>query len=279
MLERIIYYFSAYPTVRYATVALVLISVSAALLGVTLVLRRFSMIGDGLSHVTFGAASVATVMGLTTPIYVSLPITVLAAVLLLKIPKSSRVGGDAAVACVSAGSLAFGYLILSLFPTPEGFASDACANLFGQGILSISRLDVILCIILGAVLLAFFILFYNRIFAVTFDPDFACATGTRVSLYNTLIAIITGVVTVVAMELVGALLIAALIIFPALSAMRIFKSFRAVAIAGAVMSVICSVLGIFISLLMSTPVGSTVVCVDVVAFALCYVVGRVRSGF
>ncbi len=277
MLERIFYYFSAYPTVRYAALALVLISVSAALLGVTLVLRRFSMIGDGLSHVTFGAASVATVMGLTTPIYVSLPVTVIAAVLLLKIPKSARIGGDAAVACVSAGSLAFGYLILSLFPTPDGFAGDACANLFGQGILSISLLDVILCIILGAILLLFFILFYNRIFAVTFDPDFAYATGTRVSLYNTFIAIITGVVTVVAMELVGALLVAALIIFPALSAMRIFKSFRAVAVSGAVMSVICSLLGLFASLLLSTPVGSTIVCVDIVTFALCCVCGRVRG--
>ena len=277
MLDRLIFYFTAYPTVRYAAVALVFISVCAALLGVTLVLRRFSMIGDGLSHVTFGAASVATVMGLTTPIYISLPVTVIAAVLLLRLPRSSRIGGDAAVACVSAGSLAFGYLILSLFPTPEGYVGDACANLFGQGILSISLFDVVICIALCAVLLISFALFYNRIFAVTFDSDFAFATGTRVSVYNTFIAVITGIVTVVAMELVGALLVAALIIFPALSAMRLFKSFRSVAIAGAVMSVICTVWGLLASLLLSTPVGSTIVCADIVMFLMCYVIGRVKE--
>lgn len=277
MLDRLIFYFATYPTVRYATVALLLISVSAALLGVTLVLRRFSMIGDGLSHVSFGAASVATVMGLTTPMYLALPITVIAAVLLLHIPRSSRVGGDAAVACVSAGSLAIGYLILNLFPTPDGYTGDACANLFGRGILSISLNDVILCLALCTVLIVTFLLFYNRIFAATFDPDFAAATGARLSLYNTLSAIITGVVTVVAMELVGALLVAALIVFPALSAMRIFKSFRSVSIFCVALSAICSTLGLAVSLLISTPVGSTVVCVDIVAFGVCYLIGTLRA--
>lgn len=279
MLDRLIFYFVNYPTVRYAALALLLVSICSALLGVTLVLRRFSMIGDGLSHVTFGAASVATVMGLTTPIYVALPITVIAAVLLLRIPRSSRIGGDAAVACVSAGSLAFGYLILNIFPTPDGFSGDACANLFGQGILSISRSDVILCLVLCSLLLISCILFYNRIFAVTFDPDFAAATGMHVSLHNTLIAVIVGAVTVVAMDLVGALLVAALIIFPSLSAMRLFKSFRAVTFFAAILSILCSTLGLAASLLLSTPVGSTVVCVDIAAFAVCYVVGRVRFKF
>ena len=279
MLDRLIFYFVNYPTVRYAALALILISVCSALLGVTLVLRRFSMIGDGLSHVTFGAASVATVMGLTTPIYIALPITVVAAVLLLRMPRSSRIGGDAAVACVSAGSLAFGYLILNIFPTPDGFSGDACANLFGQGILAISLFDVLVCLGLSVVLLVSFFLFYNRIFAVTFDPDFASATGVRTSLFNTLIAIITGVVTVVAMELVGALLVAALIIFPALSAMRLFKSFSAVMVFAAILSVLCSATGLAVSLLLSTPVGSTVVCVDIVAFVGCYVVSRVKGKF
>lgn len=277
MLDKLIFYFKAYPTVRYATAALVLISLCAALLGVTLVLKRFSMIGDGLSHVTFGAASVATVMGLTTPIYVSLPVTVIAAVLLLKIREGARVGGDAAIAMVSAGSLAFGYLVLNLFPTKtSSISGDACSNLFGQGILAIGREDVTICLILSAIVLFVFIFFYNKIFAITFDESFSNATGTRASLYNTLVAIITGVIIVIAMNLVGALLIAALITFPALSAMRVFKTFRSVVVCSAVISVVCALLGLVVSLLFATPVGSTIVVADICAFGLFSLISLIK---
>lgn len=278
MMEKIILYYSAYPTIRYATLALLLISLSAALLGVSLVLKRFSMIGDGLSHVTFGAAAIATALGLTTPIYISLPITVIAAVLLLKIHSNTKIQGDAAIAMVSAGSLAFGYLILNLFPGKSSSVSgDACSNLFGTGILGINKTDVAICAILSAIILFVFFFFYNKIFAITFDESFASATGTRSELYNTLIAIITGVIIVVAMNMVGALLISALITFPALSAMRIFKTFKSVIICASVISVSCALLGITISLAAQTPVGSTIVVADVIVFGIFSFIGAIKK--
>lgn len=275
MLDKIFLYYTTYPTIRYSTLALILISLCAALLGVTLVLKRFSMIGDGLSHVTFGAASIATAMGLTTPIYVSLPITVIAAVLLLKIRSSTRVQGDAAIAMVSAGSLAFGYLILNLFPSSSSISGDACSNLFGSGILGIKKSDVIVCAVLSLIVLFVFIFFYNKIFAITFDESFASATGTRASLYNTLVAIITGVIIVVAMNMVGALLIAALITFPALSAMRIFKTFKSVVICSALISIFCALVGIAVSLIAKTPIGSTIVMADMIVFGIFTLVGKI----
>ena len=277
-MAKIIFYFQNFPTIRYATFALLLISLCAALLGVTLVLKRFSMIGDGLSHVTFGAAAIATATGLTTPIYLALPITVLAAVLLLKIRANTRIQGDAAIAMVSAGALAFGYLVMNLFPgQSSSISGDACTNLFGQGILGISKQDVMLCAILSVLVLFVFIFFYNKIFAITFDESFSRATGTKSEVYNTLIAVVTGVIIVVSMNMVGALLISALITFPALSAMRVFKTFKSVTICAAIISIGCALIGVLISLAAKTPVGSTVVIADAAVFGAFSLIGAITK--
>ena len=278
MIDKLILYFTAFPTVRYATLSLLLIALCASLLGVTLVLKRFSMIGDGLSHVTFGATAVATVLGLTMPIYLTLPLTVIAAVLLLRIRQNTKVQGDAAIAMVSAGSLAFGYLLLNLFPANSSVSADACASLFGSGILGIGLDDVIVCSILAAAVLFVFIFFYNKIFAITFDENFASATGTRVGFYNTLVAIITGVIIVVAMNMIGALLVSALITFPALSAMRLFKTFRSVIVCAACISTVSALVGILASLVFATPVGPTIVVVDLAAFGVCSAIAAIRKG-
>lgn len=278
MIDKLILYFTAFPTVRYATLSLLLIALCASLLGVTLVLKRFSMIGDGLSHVTFGATAVATVLGLTMPIYLTLPLTVVAAVLLLRIRQNTKVQGDAAIAMVSAGSLALGYLLLNLFPANSSVSADACASLFGSGILGIGLDDVIVCSILAAAVLFVFIFFYNKIFAITFDENFASATGTRVGFYNTLVAIITGVIIVVAMNMIGALLVSALITFPALSAMRLFKTFRSVIVCAACISTVSALVGILASLVFATPVGPTIVVVDLAAFGVCSAIAAIRKG-
>lgn len=278
MIDKLILYFTAFPTVRYATLSLLLIALCASLLGVTLVLKRFSMIGDGLSHVTFGATAVATVLGLTMPIYLTLPLTVVAAVLLLRIRQNTKVQGDAAIAMVSAGSLALGYLLLNLFPANSSVSADACASLFGSGILGIGLDDVIVCSILAAAVLFVFIFFYNKIFAITFDENFASATGTRVGFYNTLVAIITGVIIVVAMNMIGALLVSALITFPALSAMRLFKTFKKVTVFAACVSTACALIGILASLVFATPVGPTIVVVDLAAFGVCSAIAAIRKG-
>ncbi len=267
-------YFS-YPFVRYALIAGVLIALCAALLGVTLVLKRYSMIGDGLSHVAFGAMAVATVCSMA-PMAVTLPITIVAAVILLGINDRTKIKGDAAIAMISVGALALGYLLLNVFSASANVSGDVCTTLFGStSILTLSKTDVWLCAALAVVVLLVFILFYNKIFAVTFDESFADATGTNTKAYNILIAVVTAVVIVLAMNLVGALLISALIIFPALSAMRIFKSFLSVIISSAVISVICAVSGIFISILFSTPVGSTIVASNIAVFVICSVAGRI----
>lgn len=278
MIDKLILYFTAFPTVRYATLSLLLIALCASLLGVTLVLKRFSMIGDGLSHVTFGATAVATVLGLTMPIYLTLPLTVVAAVLLLRIRQNTKVQGDAAIAMVSAGSLALGYLLLNLFPANSSVSADACASLFGSGILGIGLDDVIVCSILAAAVLFVFIFFYNKIFAITFDESFASATGTRVGFYNTLVAIITGVIIVVAMNMIGALLVSALITFPALSAMRLFKTFKKVTVFAACVSTACALIGILASLVLSTPVGPTIVVADLAAFGICSAIAAIKKG-
>ena len=278
MIDKLILYFTAFPTVRYATLSLLLIALCASLLGVTLVLKRFSMIGDGLSHVTFGATAVATVLGLTMPIYLTLPLTVVAAVLLLRIRQNTKVQGDAAIAMVSAGSLALGYLLLNLFPANSSVSADACASLFGSGILGIGLDDVIVCSILAAAVLFVFIFFYNKIFAITFDENFASATGTRVGFYNTLVAIITGVIIVVAMNMIGALLVSALITFPALSAMRLFKTFKKVTVFAACVSTACALIGILASLVFATPVGPTIVVADLAAFGICSAIAAIKKG-
>lgn len=277
MIEKLLLYYSAYPTVRYATISIILIALCSALLGVILVLRQYSMIGDGLSHVTFGATAVATVLGLATPIYVALPLTVLAAVLILKLRDSAKVHGDSAIAMISVGALAFGYLLLNLFGDEHQRASDACATLFGSGILSIKLLDVILCLILSAAVIFVFIFFYNKLFAVSFDEDFAASCGTKINFYNTLIAIVTAVTVVVAMNLLGALLVSALVIFPALSAMRIFKTFKQVTVCAACISLFNALVGITASLLMASPIGPTIVVADLVTFLICGLLGAIRK--
>ena len=278
MLDKLILYFSAYPTVRYAAVAILLISACSALLGVSLVLKRYSMIGDGLSHVSFGTAAVAAVLGLTTPIYVTLPLTVLAAVLILKLHGKKQSSGDSAIAMISSGALALGYLALNLWGDGVAEAqSDACATLFGSGILGIDLYDVLLCLCLSVVVIGIFTVFCNRIFAVTFDEDFAAATGTRVGFYNTVIAITVGVTVVLAMNMLGALLSSALIIFPALSAMRLFKTFKSVTVCAVVISLTCATVGVIISLLWATAIGPTVVVADLCVFLVCCILGRTKA--
>ena len=249
MLETLIQYFS-FPFVRYAVIVGVLISLCSSLLGVTLVLKRFSFIGDGLSHVAFGAISIASVLNLTNNMYLVLPVTVIAAILLLRTGKNTKIQGDAAVAMISVASLAIGYLIMNIFSTSSNLSGDVCSTLFGStSILTLTKGEVWLCTILSLLVTAAFIIFYNKIFAVTFDENFAQAVGTHASIYNLVIAVIIAVIIVLAMNLVGSLLISALVIFPALSAMRLFKSFRTVTICSAIISVFCSSTGLLISIL------------------------------
>lgn len=267
----------SYSFVRYALIAGVLISLCAALLGVSLVLKRYSMIGDGLSHVAFGAMSIAAVLSLA-PMTVAMPVTIVAAVVLLGLNSNGKIKGDAAIAMISVGALALGYLLLNVFQTASNVSGDVCSTLFGStSILTLSGSDVWLCVGLAILVILTFVIFYHKIFAVTFDEEFARATGTNVRAYNILIAVVTAVVIVLAMNLVGALLISALIIFPALSAMRVFKSFRAVMASAAVISVLCSVLGILASVIYGTPVGSTIVAADIVVFAAFSLAGRLRK--
>ena len=277
VLSKLSMYFE-YPFVRYALIAGTLIALCSSLLGVTLVLKRFSFIGDGLSHVAFGAMAIAAVVNLTNQMLLVLPITVICAILLLAGGKNRKIKGDAAIAMISVGALAFGYLIMNLFPTSSNVSGDVCTTLFGStSILTLSKLDVWLCIILSIVVVVVFCLFYNKIFAVTFDESFARATGTNASAYNLLIAVIIAVIIVLAMNLVGSLLISALVIFPALSAMRVFKNFRAVTICAAVFSVVCTMLGILVSILAGTPVGSTIVGIDVIGFIIFFIAGSAGS--
>lgn len=274
MFETFASYFS-YTFVQYALIAGILIALCAALLGVSLVLKRYSMIGDGLSHVAFGAMAVATVCSMA-PMTVTLPITIIAAVILLGITNSAKIKGDAAIAMISVGALALGYLLLNIFSVSSNVSGDVCTTLFGStSILTLSKTDVILCAALACVVVLVFILFYHKIFAVTFDEDFATATGTNARAYNTLIAVVTAVVIVLAMNLVGALLVSALIIFPALASMRIFKNFFSVIISSALISIICAVIGIFIAILYGTPVGSTIVAANIVVFIIFTVIGKV----
>ncbi|MBQ4443893.1 MAG: metal ABC transporter permease [Clostridia bacterium] len=273
MFEKLQLYFG-FPFVRYALIVGVLIALCSSLLGVTLVLKRFSFIGDGLSHVAFGAMAVAAVVGLTNEMLIVMPVTIVCAVLLLKSGQNAKIKGDASVAMISVGALAVGYLLMNLFPTSSNISADVCTTLFGStSILTLSQTEVWLCFALSVVVVLVFVFFYNKIFAVTFDENFANATGTKANVYNLVIAIIIAVVIVLAMNLVGSLLISALIIFPALSAMRIFKNFKAVTICSAVISVACALLGILASIVWGTPVGPTIVVADIAVFLVCWCVG------
>ena len=263
-----------YPFVRYALIVGVLIALCSSLLGVTLVLKRFSFIGDGLSHVAFGAMAIAAVLQFSNDMLIVMPVTVISAVLLLRTGKNAKIKGDAAIAMISVASLAFGYLIMNIFSTSSNLTGDVCSTLFGStSILTLTLPEVWICTVLSVIVVVVFILFYNRIFAVTFDEDFAKATGTKSDAYNLMIAIVIAVIIVLAMNLVGSLLISALVIFPALSAMRIFNSFKKVTVCSAILSVISAFAGIVISILAGTPVGSTIVAVDVAVFAICCIAG------
>jgi len=268
-------FYLSYPFVRYALIVGTLIALCSSLLGVTLVLKRFSYIGDGLSHVAFGALAVATVLDMGNTSLLVMPMTVIAAVLILRTGQNPRVHGDAAIAMLSVGSLAVGYLIMNLFSTSANISGDVCSTLFGStSILTLTRAEVWLCVIMSVVVVSVYILLYNRIFAVTFDENFARATGVSAGAYNMLIAVITAIIIVLAMNLVGSLLISALVIFPALSAMRIVQNFKGVVIYAAVISVCCALAGIVLSILYSTPVGATIVAADIVVFFLCSLIGR-----
>ena len=276
-MERL-FLFLQYPITRYALVVGVLIALCSSLFGVTLVLKRFSFIGDGLSHVAFGALAIASVLKLQYGMLFVLPATVLCAVLLLRAGQNAKIKGDAAIAMLSVGALAIGYLLMNLFSTSSNLSGDVCSTLFGSySILTLDKTDVWLCAVLSLLVVAAFILFYNRIFAVTFDEDFTRATGLPAGAYNLMIAVIVAVIIVLAMNLVGSLLISALVIFPALSAMRLFRSFRAVTICSALLSVACAAFGILLSVVAETPVGSTVVAVDILAFGLFCLIGKLKK--
>ncbi len=273
MIEKLAQYW-AYPFVQYALVVGVLVALCASLLGVTLVLKRFSFIGDGLSHVAFGAMAIASVLNLSNDMPLVLGITVLCAILLLCAGQNAKIKGDAAIAMLSVGALAIGYLLMNVFSTSSNLSGDVCSTLFGStSILTLTKTEVWLCVVLSAVVVFLYFFFYHKIFSVTFDESFAAATGIRAKGYNLLLAVVTAVVIVMAMNLVGSLLISALVTFPAMSAMRLFRSFRSVTLCAALLAVFCAAAGILIAILAGTPVGSTIVAVEILLFGLCSLLG------
>lgn len=275
MIEQLQYYFQ-YPFVRYALVVGVLIALCSSLLGVTLVLKRYSFIGDGLSHVAFGAMAIASVLNLTDKTILTLPVTVITAVILLRTGQNAKIKGDAAIAMLSVGALAMGYLLMNIFSTSPNLSGDVCSTLFGStSILTLTSTEVTVCVALSLLIVVMFLFFYHRIFAVTFDENFVTATGKSANFYNLLIAIMIAIVIVLGMNLVGSLLISALIIFPALSAMSILQNFKSVVICSAIISVVCAFVGILVSILLSTPVGSTIVAADMIVFFGCLLCRKV----
>ena len=274
VISKLQYYF-AFPFVRYALIVGVLIAFCSSLLGVTLVLKRFSFIGDGLSHVAFGAMAIATILKVSNNTVVIMPVTILAAILLLRNGQNTKLKGDASIAMVSVGALAIGYLVMNVFSASGNISGDVCSTLFGStSILTLTKAEVRTCIVMSILVVAFFIVFYNRIFSVTFDETFTKATGKNVEVYNLLIAVVTAVIIVLAMNLVGSLLITALLVFPALSAMRIMHSFKGVVVYSAGLSVFGAVVGMLISILVSTPVGATIVVVDLLLYVVNCLIGK-----
>jgi len=277
LLLRLGSYFS-YPFVRYALIAGLLVSLCASLFGTTLVLKRFSFIGDGLSHVAFGSMAIASALGVKYNMAVVLPITVLAAVLLLRTGQKARLKGDASLAILSVSALALGYLCINLFSPSSNLSGDVCGTLFGaSSILTVSRTEVLLCLLLALLVLGFYLFFYHRIFSVTFDEEFAQGSGLRVDAYNLIIAVVTAVIIVIAMRLVGSLLITALVIFPAVSAMRLLKSYRHVAVFSAVFSLLTAGLGMLLSILFSTPVGATMVATQLAGYLICQLLAKLQN--
>ncbi|SDB32820.1 metal ABC transporter permease [Eubacterium oxidoreducens] len=271
-------YYMQYSFVIYALIVGALIALCSSLMGVTLVLKRYSFIGDGLSHVAFGALAVASVLKLTHNTWLTMPVTLVAAILLLRAGTHAKIKGDAAIAMISVGALAVGYMLMSTGSGSENVSGDVCSTLFGStSILTLTSAEVISCAIFSAIFIVLYILFYNKIFAVTFDEDFAKASGTKPERINLLIAILIAIIIVVGMSLVGSLLISALIIFPALAAMRLFFSFKMVIIASAIISLVSALVGMLISIMLQTPLGATIVIAQIVAFAICYVIGLLRT--
>lgn len=262
----------SYPFMQRALIAGVLVSLCAALLGVSLVLKRYSMIGDGLSHVSFGALAVAVALGFT-PLWFSIPVVILAAFFLLRMANDPHWNSDAAIAVMSASALAIGIIVIS---QTTGMTTDVDNYMFGS-ILAMRREDVALSVLLSAAVLVLFVLFYHKLFAVTFDESFSRATGLKVARYNTLLAILTALTIVLGMRMMGAMLISSLVIFPALTAMRLFRSFRGVVVCAAVTSVLCFCAGLTASFALSTPVGASVVCANLMLFLLACLVQKLRS--
>ncbi len=272
-------YFS-YPFVLYAFIVGILIALCSSLLGVTLVLKRFSYIGDGLSHIAFGAIAIASALKLVNESILVFPVTAICAIILLRLGENTKINGDAAIAMLSVGSLGFGYLLLNLYPTSSNIAADVCNTLFGStSILTLTKTDVWISAILSLFVLSMYVVFYHKIFSITFDETFARATGLNVERYNLLIAITIAAVIVVAMNLVGSLLISALVVFPALSAMRLFENFRSVVITAALFSIFCAATGIIVSILASTPVGATIVIVNCCVFLFSMLIQKIRVYF
>lgn len=273
MIENLARYLQS-PIVINALIVTVLVALCASLLGVTLVLKRFSFIGDGLSHVAFGAVAIASVLKLTNNMILVMPVTIISAILLLIGGRNRKIKGDAAIAMISVSAMAAGYLLMNVFSTSANLTGDVCCTLFGStSILTLTTFDVVLCIVVAPIVVFMFIFFYNRIFAVTFDEDFARTSGTRADVYNFVIAVMIAIVIVIAMNFVGSLLISALIVFPALSAMRLFRSFKSVTVFSVIIAVFCAVIGLVVSVLADTPVGSTIVIADIAAFGLCSLIG------
>jgi zinc transport system permease protein len=248
-----------------------LVSVCAALLGVSLVLKRYSMIGDGLSHVGFGTLALATAMN-AAPLAVSIPIVIAAAFLLLRLSENSKIKGDAAIALISTGSLAIGVVIISM---TTGMNTDVCNYLFGS-ILAMSKNDVYLSIALSITVFFLFVLFYNKLFAITFDETFAKATGVKTGAFNMLIAFLTAITIVLGMRMMGAMLISSLIIFPALTSMRVFKKFKSVTVCSACVSILCFFIGVIVSYVYATPTGASVVIINIFAFLLFWLINTVK---
>lgn len=275
IIQTLQYYFE-YPFVRYAFIVAILIALCSSLLGVSLVLKRYSFIGDGLSHVAFGAMAVASVLRMANQSLLIMPITIVVAILLLKTSENAKLKGDSLIAMLSVGSLAIGYLVMNRFSNSANVSGDVCTTLFGStSILTLSKEELYTCIFFSILIIIVYILFYNKIFAITFDESFAKASGVNTNKYNLLIAIIIAIIIVLGMNLVGSLLISALVIFPALSAMRIMENFKSVVIFSAVSSVFCSVLGLIVSILFTTPVGSTIVVVNILVFIFTTLISRV----
>ncbi|MBQ0052061.1 MAG: metal ABC transporter permease [Treponema sp.] len=277
LFETLRVYFS-FSFVLYAFIAGIMIAIVSSLLGVILVLKRFSYIGDGLSHTAFGAMALASVLKISHSTIFVLPVTVLFAMLILCAGENSKIKGDASVAMISTGALAVGYFLMNIFSPPANLSGDVCSTLFGSTlILTLTKSDTIFSVIIAAFVIVLFLYFYNRIFGLTFDEDFAHTCGTNTKIVNIVFSAIVAAVIVLAMNLVGTLLISALIIFPSVSSMMVFRSFKRVTICSCAFSIAGTVIGLFVSVISGTPVGSTIVVIDIAIFAVCSLISKFRS--